>query len=55
MSPNEVGWVDCEVSANEYEVHIKPYKLWRSNSIFNVYHTAKLGPIGSEYITPARE
>jgi hypothetical protein len=31
------GGVGCEVSANEYNRAWSPNKLWRSNSIFNLW------------------
>jgi hypothetical protein len=39
MSPN-AGGGSCGVSANEYNstVHRSPNKLWRSNSIFNLFN-----------------
>ncbi len=38
MSPNAEGGESCGVSANEYSCTQEPiYKLWRSNSIFNLW------------------
>jgi hypothetical protein len=37
MSPNAGGGGSCKVSANEYSCRQKPKKLWRSNSIFNLW------------------
>jgi hypothetical protein len=43
MSPNKGGGGSCGVSANETAVHRSPNKLWRSNSIFNLWSPGKGG------------